>query len=348
MDIIHYKKAYEVTMYVNCLNNTFDKIGWDCPIGRSSFGRTAVITRTSDSEPYYAIRYACCYSRPAPGDKVFLSSESKIPRDLVRNTGYQIVRDKNTASFVIMPEPEKPEPYKAFLFYKTYDNDFYIISLYDTSGGAITEVNSDLATECELGMRAKYGDGQMYKYQVQHKCYFYRNVPEHLEILGGVHPWNCMFDTELILTPSTDITPENLAMLAKLPSKEQALKLIMSSDFKKYPLTMCLFLKNDLSISYGYKYGDQVNWMMKCIEYNEFEEKDSFKKPVTPEDFKMLQDWILYKLNIKDSGIVSTELVDELDSGYNDFLLSKTAVKRVDISQPISLDSIRTMIQNSK
>lgn len=345
MEIIHYNKAFEIWVTYNTKNETVDKIHIGYPLGRSTFGRVAVLSPLGYVSPATTIRHYV-FNTIAPPSKLFISSGSKIPRDLVRQTGYRIVRDMDQADCVVIPEPEEQEAYESKMFWKSSTEEFYIVKINDTAGCSFYPT-TDRIKEIELALRKNLGEGQSYWNVRGFYCYFTRDIPEHIDLLNG-KPVRYVFDTKLRLQPSTTISPENLDILRKMPDRINALKILMTSDFQKYPLTICMFLNNDLNVSYGYKYGDQVNWMMKAVHYDLFEDQKDFRTPITPEDFNMLQDWIFYQIGLTGPGLFSDETLNQLPSAYLELLLYKIAAKKFELTEPISYDTLKKLIANSK
>ena len=348
MDIIHYNKAYEITVSYDSLAEVVDKVhGTGYPLGRSTFGRVAVLIPSGRCSPARNIRYTAFYKNPVPNDKLFISSGSKIPRDLIRQTGYRIVRDINQADYVVIPEPEETSPFESKMFWKSATGAFYIVHIIDKADGSFY-ITSDRVQAIELTFQSMFGEGQSFWATKGLECYFIRDIPEYSDLLNSSKIARYAFDTKLRLQPSTTISPENLDILRRMPDKSNALKILMTSNFQKYPLTICMFLDYDLSVSYGYKYGDQVNWMMKAIHYDRFEEGEDLRIPITPEDFNMLQDWIFYRIGLTGPGLFSMKVLNNLPTDYTRLLLYKVAAKKFELTKPVSYDTLKKLIENSK
>lgn len=353
MHIVEYNKAYEqsILLYRVPKNASLSPFS-ATPLGRFSFGRVAVI-QDGHNDPVASISdYVDNYmtKAPIPGDKLYISSSSKIPRDLVRNSGYKIVRDQKDADHIIVPMPEQEHPLRYFV-YALNNDDLYCLNVYAYRQPTGDTIEPEEFEWVKQAFESKYGPSQFYFSGKKLLCNMIRNVPEHLELLrNGSRVDNYYFDTNIQLVPSTNITPENLKIIANMDSKERALKLLLNTDFEKYPFTICAFLTSDLNVRYGYKYGDQVNWMMKKIGYRDYEDgKYEDLPPVTPEDFKMFQDYLFFKLNVSgDNGIVRQKVFEDLDDEYKDMLQYRTAVRKFSITEPMSLATLQTIILNSR
>lgn len=348
MDIIHYNKAYEISVSYDSQAEVVDKVyGTGYPLGRSTFGRVAVLIPLGYSSPASNIRYTTFYKNLVPNDKLYISSGSKIPRDLIRQTGYRIVRDMNQADYVVIPEPEETSPFESKMFWKSATGDFYIVYIMDRAGGSFY-ITSDRVQAVELALRSKFGEGQSFWATKGLNCYFIRDIPEYIDLLNSSKIARYAFDTKLRLQPSTTISPENLDILRRMPDTTNALKILMTSNFQKYPLTICMFLYNELGVPYGYKYGDQVNWMMKSVQYDLFKDQQDFRTPITPEDFNMLQDWIFYRIGLTGPGLFSYKALDNLPLAYAKLLLYRVAAKKFELTEPVSYDTLKKLIENSK
>ena len=355
MDIVHYHKAYDLYVYFDSRTQEVFRMTGPVPLGRHTFGRIAVIQRLNESNPYYTISYAApYYNIPAPmhDQTLFVSSESKIPRDLIRNSGYKITRDINNADYVIIPKPECTTGSQANLFFLTQDEDFYQVFIYDKAvNERRTNYSFDELEIIKTAIGLKYGNGTFYAYATPQLCYFIRNVKEYEDILKRQTSGRChVLDTNLKLNPSTNISPENLHIMSKMDDEKAVLKLLMSSDFTRYPLTLCNFLFNDLDVDYGYGYGDQANWFMKTIGYDEFYASggERYLKMVTPEDLKMLQDFILYKLNLTGPGLVTEDTFkDDKMNGYRQLIGYRVAIKPYKIDEPVDFQTLNSLIKNN-
>ena len=104
-----------------------------------------------------------------------------------------------------------------------------------------------------------------------------------------------MFDTKIQLTPSTNISVETLDLWSRLDDMNMLGKLICSSDWKEYPVTLSVFLEEEC---YDIKYINNQN--VKMILHEIFFDYTKEDMAVTPKDYNMLVSWIYHKLGCND------------------------------------------------
>ena len=353
MDVVNYDKAYEQYLRYYRHSNEVKFSYTARQKGRDTFGRMAVIISRGESFPaYYLSRYAQSYASKscAPGHTLFVSSGSNLPRDMIRNSGYKITRNIDQADYVVIPKPDKVTAYDCF-FCGLYADKFYMFYVSDENGDylepSIAEANiiADKIKEKFSGIQLIYSAGR--KLFVS----FLRNVEEHKELFelkGEPANHKYVYDSDLLLTPSTVLSAENLSIIERIPDKRTALKLLMQTDFQKYPFTTCMFLFYGIDADYGYKYGDQVNWMMRTVKLDQFENDEEYPVPIQPEDFALFQSYLMYKLGVADSGgYITDDKLNSINSDCFEFVAHRTAIKPTKINHPMSFDAIKTIISNS-
>lgn len=349
MIIYHYNKAYERYIRYNRKTGAISRGGvWEQ--GRHTWGRMACVVGKWDASPYDEVRYAIrpgYYPKPPKvGDTLFVSSGSKIPRDLLRNSGYKITRNKDQADYIVVSIPENQYPTSCCICGMNDSESFFIIHITDAVNGEDFAPSDQEMDNIISFLNNDVGITQITTSTKGLKVYFIRDNQEHEEILNKSQKKYCL-DSDIQLTPSTTISPENLNIIWNLSDYQAKFKILMGSDFHKYPYTICLFLKNEMGVDYGFKYGESVNWFMKTIGYDEFE-NSKYSKLITPEDFDMLQNWILYQLNMTDSGLVKIDKLDRnLLYDYKQFLAYKYAVRKLSIDHPMKEDNLKALIKNT-
>ena len=353
VDVVNYDTAHEQYLRYYRHSNEVRFVSWTWPKGRDTFGRMAVvISRGEPSPAYYLSRYAQSYASKscAPGHTLFVSSGSNLPRDMIRNSGYKITRNIDQADYVVIPKPDRVNSYDCF-FCGLCGGKFYMFDITDENGDyfelSIAEANiiADKIKEKYDGIQLIYSAGQ--KLFVS----FLRNVEEHkdlFELKGESANRKYVYDSDLPLTPSTVLSAENLSIIERVPDKRTALKLLMQTDFKKYPFTTCMFLYYGIQAGYGYKYGDQVNWMMRTVKLDQFENGEKYPVPIQPEDFALFQSYLMYKLGVSESGgYITDDKRDSISSDCFEFVAHRTAIKSTKIDHPMSFNDIKTIISNS-
>ena len=348
MKIFHYTDAVSKVLYFNHKTNTILFSGGYWSYGKSSQGRMACVDALNADSPNFITRWKTRYtSKPKEGDTLYVSSGSKIPRDLLRNSGYKITRDKDKADYVVIPEAETQSSYKGYICALRDGGCFEWYDLRDNHTSDNIRPTGLQLDIIERRLKEQFSPIEVYKSVEGIKLTFTKDITEHEELFTG-RAAKYVLDTQVALVPSTTINPENLDIIARMPEFNAKMKILMSSDFQKYPYTMCKFFENTLALDYGYKYGDQVNWMMKAVHYDQYDGRGCYPQLVEPEDYNMLQDWIFYQLGVSgNAGLISPGKVGDLRTGYRESILRKTAVKKLKIDQPMSEESLKSLINNS-
>ena len=243
----------------------------------------------------------------SPGARIYLDPHCKMSRDIVRKD-YQITYNWDKADFVLVPNKGK-------IHSRAHD----ICVLEDGGIATLISINRSVssATESSLTdvqwnaveefLRMYFSEGCELISNSDHSKLTGYFIPKHEtyeEILvGTAHPSSkYMYERQLVCTPSSEISIETLDLWKRM-DKDTLSKVILGSDYKKYPMTVCLFL---------YKYCRSIRWstersvkeLLYEINFTFYLENDRFPESfvVTPEDWNMWQDWCLHVLGVSEKG----------------------------------------------
>ena len=143
------------------------------------------------------------------------------------------------------------------------------------------------------------------------------------------------------LAGSTKITPENLLLWSKIPDRNLLEKTLLSSDWQKYPVTVCVFLAQEKA-SFARQFSPSGKVMLRAIH---FDLMDRYRgslggQIVDPDDWNMLQDYITLRLGLMEK----TGYVRSLEN-YADFIRHRQAVAQWRLSGPKTFDNIRDELE---
>lgn len=279
------------------------------------------------------------------GEKVFISSKSKIPRDLLRKNGYKVTYSKEDADIIILP---KLESTKAVLYNIAavnsgeYANFFYI----EREDKATIPTTSEELTAIKDKLLEYYPEAEIIDNSGEFfKVFIIPNVEEYEDFFidksRGASEADYLQDTDVILPGITKITVEALDLWRHISSSDILVKTVMMSDWSKYPVTLRYFFSNDVSI---YNTSPQWLWFKKAIKLDD-EDKNIV---VTPDDWNMLQAWCLYKVGLEDKGFITWEnFRSNVKNRDIEFLRKKVALAPFNISNSETLANIIAALENS-
>ena len=298
--------------------------------------------------------------------KLYISSGCKLPRDLVRNTGYKIVHDKDKADFVVIPRisNNQNEPYKYELGFVTDDRDkgLYLMNISRTDN--LNEFDdSEIEPICDSIRDRLKNDG------IEVKEFFYnpRLVPFTVQFLPKCEEYeeiffdvsvctrptrNYVLDSRVEIVGSNGISIETLEIWSHMNDRQLLEKSILNSDWQKYPCTLAVFLNAEKRGSCCGASG-QWRWLLNQIDYFAYETGLGNgiygRRNVTPEDWNMLQKWIMYRLGMTEKGgFLNTKSEDNrIPVQYIRLIMSRLCVAPMMISQGETFNNLTARVGNS-
>ena len=185
----------------------------------------------------------------------------------------------------------------------------------------------------------------------QKSVFFIPDVQEYEELLLGTQsPIPYLYETRLDYTPVTTITPELLWIWRREDKDELVVKNMMNTDWGKYPFTItmfsiCKFGRHPVSKFIG---SSRIiaDTLGLADAYDNLvyggQKKNGSLYEISPEDMKMLQDWIFKELGIEgDSGFVTNQQINQLPTELRKYLLKKQAVRKIKITKPVVAESVK-------
>ena len=227
------------------------------------------------------------------GQKLFVSSDSKMPRALLRGSDYKIVLNKDNADIIVLPYPREIVK-RTFNMLMKNQNGLYIVTAQKEWGcPPISDTIIERVKESVIDFAG--GPGQIwYKPELKdHTVYFVRKCDEYQMVMDPNNwTYTFMYDINVQFTPTTETTPENLEFLFRCEDPVIFEKALVGSEWQKYPFTICnlLFIKNDFTSRNALQIvKDGIFWE----DFNCHSGYDS-NRDISPEDWNMCQRWLMY------------------------------------------------------
>lgn len=282
-------------------------------------------------------------------NKLFISPDCKIPRDLVRNSGYKVVMNKDNADYVVVPTPKDTQcsSYSFNVAFTLKDNeDAYFIRVNRHDGiETFTDEEIEIILERIKQEVADYGyevDEFFYNNDLsKFKVYFVPKCEEYRDIFERKYKYQYALDTNVELVGATNMSIETLEIWSHMDSEQVLQKSVMNSDWQKYPCTLAVFLREERN-AYCYRPTGQWAWLLNQIHYNIFENDIEYADVITtPEDWNMLQKWVMHKLDVSDSGgYVRWKDYDNLPWSYKKVITQRMYVKPVNITEEANFNNL--------
>lgn len=295
-------------------------------------GRVAYLPLDSDTDaPEVLInkrdRSSVCY--PKTGKTLYVCSESKVPRALLRNSDYKITINRENADYVVIPEqtPDEIGVRESNITFIVKSGDkmhIYYFLLEFSWGKDINSVNAQMIEQIKTAIQNRIvleeNESAEFYYignLVKNKIFFVRKCQELEEILTGEindfglgkNKYQIVLDTKLKIDPTNEISAEMLQIWSKMDDKTMLAKHIINSNWQKYPCTISAFIR-DKSLEYWG--GEQMKYVTKSIDYNHYRTYDSFRpnQEIEPEDWNLLQDYLMAKVGLGPEGGFEKERMD--------------------------------------
>ena len=277
--------------------------------------------------------------------KLYISPKSKVPRDLLRNSGYSITYSMDKAEYLVLPAPKTDEK-KRVVSAIVLNNSTGYVYLCDVEN-IFTTYN--VPADDILNIVAKHESLSVDDLEIftlgdtlpKIVVWYTNDVPEFEKILRGEKlPAEYLFDNQIPIMPSNNLSVETLDLWKRLIQKDWNLfeKAAINSDAKEYPLTFATFLLVE-GMS-NYYWSQQFKWFLTSMKINDYGLYD--EENISVKDMDMLSDWICHILSIDGKyGFVDEKSYVNLHWRYKKFVKSKIAASPVRIANPMKLKNIK-------
>lgn len=364
--VVHYDKALSTYCTYDCMHARLDFSPSSLyPIAYTT-GKDAYI---SPDEEYWHMpsrmlmaHAHCSVTINSLKNTLFISSSCKLPRDLVRNSGYKIVRDKDRADYVVIPriKSQRASQYEFNIGF-IVGGTLALISISRTDGHDKFDDSDIKSIKEAIEKRYEYNGYKVDEFihndnLVPFSVQFLQKCEEYEELFytvatGSRCATSYVLDANVQLVGSNTISVETLEIWRRMNERDILEKSIINSDWQKYPCTMAVFLKVERP-GWCVCPGSQFRWLLKQIDYDEYAESNTFKnKTVAPEDWNMLQKWIMYRTGLSENGgfiaLDKNNCNINLDYRYHGLIMSRLCIAPMMISEPETFKNLQARSRNA-
>lgn len=269
--------------------------------------------------------------------RIWVSPDCRISRDVLRNCGYQLVRSKETADRIVVPEVIGKYGSICFgVLAKPMDPDrseLYALNIYQY-GKLLSDSNKYAADETRENIKRVLAHYSLVPLQFQlynlGRLTFIPDYEIYKDVLNcRTHNNKFISETALLVNTPLTISPQTLELWERMPD-DMLEKAICSSNWTDYPFTLYNFLYEKTGkynvINNGKS--ENIKLVRDCIERAQ-------KMPVSPDDWNMYQRYFLYKNGLgEEGGFISLDKSFTTRYKYG-LLRCKLAVKPLFVDKPV-------------
>lgn len=316
----------------------------------------------TDNETYYPateLRYNMKKFLYDDEKVLFVGSNCKLPRDLYRNSGLKITRDKEKADVYVIPEIK--DNYFALnydiLAYNTASKYLYLYSM-QTSYYSNNDIQVDEETLFKLAKKLLEDKGltiyqdRIYKNAV---IQFLPKYDEFVDLVDSVNNVDDMRYMEEVYVPvdsPNTISLETLQTWKYYTDGNMLAKALLASNWHEYPATICCFLERHPKVRpvRGY-YGSAFDSLLTSIGFDSYTNPQALlsNRTITPQDWNMLQDFLLSELGLPPEGgwVDNVAWHNGSMTGYGNFIKKRVAVAPLKISQDMKFEDLINIADNT-
>ena len=285
--------------------------------------------------------------------KLYFSEGCRMRRDLFRNSGYQIVMNKDKADATVIPEPRSPLRLTFDIF--TWCENTKTLTLYSVDEAMkynTEEVKKTTFDRIKAALEFRAGEElQFFQDTILRNCncWIIHKHPHYKEILEAESIIPFIYETDINIDYPINICPETLFMWSKMyPNSQEFRDAVCASDWVKYPATLLVFLKTEWGRTFDTSGASQMfRLVLNTIgfDYNTKAKEVLKDKNVTAEDWNMLQDYILYRLNLDtNGGPLDQEKLGSRDRDYLKWIRSALVVKPLRMTSDQDFNNIYNIL----
>jgi len=360
MKLFKYKTVYRNILNLRS-NGTFTlNVNNYMPPGQ--VGRYGVLCDKKYADPVTSIKCESNWYRyrgassSIKADTVFMSPKSHLSRDIVRNSGYKIVRDKDKADIIVIPTPKEMKyDYAPICVWEPSDEKvsmIYICTPY--YGYTITDQDKEMIKD-ELPKRFA-DDAEIYFYENEFesmRLYFMPKVDEWCDIITKAQStikYKYVLDSQLDIKGTSDINLENLELWQHMFNDSNLLaKTVAQSKWREYPLTVFTFFKTVWN-KYTSEAEPALRFVLDSLGYEKYGGYEPFTMlTISPDDWNLCQKFLAKQITgSEDGGFVDTNKVNNFASEARVHLKYKTCIKPHLINEAENYKSLMITLDNSR
>ena len=283
-----------------------------------------------------------CNSDPFPGDTLYINSECKLSRDIIRQTGYKITINKEKADYVVIPYKHDYTSYE-FDILANKGDDVFLFQSDKRSFRTMCTNKGDIKKQLEDG---GYTDVVFFDEVVGSECYFIPKFDVYEDIIAnGANGVNYIYEKDLRVKPSIELSVETLNVWKNITDDNLKAKLLATSDCTKYPVTLIYFIH---TYWWRYLYGISDAHVKRILDIIGYDENQSlannmfYRRVVQPDDWNLLTKFILDKVGVsEEGGFITDNNILNLDDLEKTVLRSRLCVAPFYIKEPMDTETIK-------
>lgn len=295
---------------------------------------STLIYISDDTDDPYQIVYnkTYAYIHPQPSvHNLYIDKKARISRDLLRNSGYKLVRDEDKANFTVIPYYDKNRFHQLmnFTFGFICDGNAYTYRLDSKINNGSDKLSQEEADILVDDVCAKYNNPELF-YNIGSMdcvlcgipiCVSYVNI---LENRNNNHYY--IFDTAINYVNSVDINIETLEIWSRCNDVNLLEKQIINSNWRDYPCTLAYVL-NSCNSHVRFSTNANMRMILDTIHFDDAYKRRYHKYIITADDWNMLQKWIMHQLGVSEKGgYVTKDEFDNINYRFDNILRSRIAV----------------------
>ena len=249
---------------------------------------------------------------PKKGDSLFISSNCKLPRALVRDNGYKIVNDQSKADFVITPRINNKWKAESCNIVVEWNETLYLIAVnYNSSYQEVGPLTPNQQQMMVKTLQERFDTAAIFHYNpdmAPFNVYFMQKNKEYEDILFNRYP-NVEYISEnfVKLDNVTKIDEEILTVWCKM-DKQLFTQSVINSNWRDYPFTMYNLIRERCgSLHIGPAAFNSI-----IDELNDY--YHGLETDITVKDWNMCQKWLMLWLGVsEDGGYVEEPKINNLN-----------------------------------
>jgi len=272
---------------------------------------------------------------------LFIAPECKMPRDLIRKSGYKITNNKASAHYIVIPyKNDYSYEERTFDIYAEINDDVYL--MHNKTGITSKDYDKE-AIRANLEQRGltniKFANDVWGA-----KCFFLPKFDIYKEIFDKTNPdYKYVFETDVEINYPVNICLETLKTWKYIFDENVMIRLLTSSNCTDYPLTMMYFIKTRWFRLLAGSIDQKVRRFLDLIGFDIEKPIDTnmfLRRDVKPDDWNLLTSYILDELNVSSDGGFTDESLSDLQMRI---LRYKMCVKLCYITKPLTTDTIKAI-----
>lgn len=279
---------------------------------------------------------------------LYVYPEVGTSRDIIRKSGYKIVLDPSKADYCVAPAfAGRICDYRYdILAYDDSDESLYLYTVTNYMDEIPIQNLFDRAKQdlTDCGLRV-IGD----RMQVSRPCIIVQKSDAFIDILrptDDTRGRKYISELQLPLDYGNEISIQNLLLWKQLAETNNSIfeKVIVNTDWRDYPVTMCFFLSLDCPMGrIFYSSNSNTKMMLTAIGFDRCRPAVAMceGRVVEPKDWNMLQDYIMASYDVEpQGGFITDRKACTPESDWLNIVRRRLCIAPLKIDSPVLFDNL--------